>query len=282
MRNAQLALYIKNRKAYEMRTKPTIWAESVGTIPQELLLTIIALEEPQTGPTVCQPLALLTRAPLPELPRFPLYLNSGSKTEVIFTKVSETLLVSGSRLDAINCFTLRFFKDIFNKVYEPDAERMPYWIAPVTHSSMISAECHAEDLIDWDAVKRVQNHESLSWNEETPSEFFEDKFIVDPYDGGRRYFTVAVDPHLKPSDPVPSDACTRRFQDNIWHYSTSLFKKSRTRVTFKENQPVIIAHRVLHRRNWLDQITEKEKNMISKCYICPEPLQISAVSTIRS
>ncbi|KAI9794454.1 MAG: Dicer-like protein 1 [Peltula sp. TS41687] len=279
MRNAQLALYVKNRKAYEMRAKPTIWAESVGTVPQKLFLTILALEEPQTGPISCQPLALLTRTPLPQLPQFPLYMNSGSKTGVSFTKVSESLTVSESKLDEINCFTLRFFKDIYNKVYESDAERMPYWIAPVIHGKIPYTNCHAEDLIDWDAVKQVQDHESLPWTEETPNEFFENKFLVDPWDGGRRYFSVAVDPHLKPSDPVPSDACTRRFQDNIWHYSTSLFKKSRSKVTFKENQPVIVAHRVLHRRNWLDHITEKEKNMTSKCYICPEPLQISALST---
>lgn len=109
---------------------------------------------------------------------------------------------------------------------------------------MVSAKCHAEKLIDWDAVKRVQDHESLSWNEETPNEY---KFIVGPYDGDRRYFTVAVDPRLKPSDPVPIWCLYKKISRYIWHYSTSLFKKSRTRVTFKENQPVLIAHRVLHR-----------------------------------
>lgn len=279
MRNAQLALYLKTRKAYEMRTKPSIWAESVGTVPQKLFLTILSLEEPEIGPTTCQPLALLTRSPLPEFPRFPLYLNSGLKSEVICTKVFESLSISESRLDAINCFTLRFFKDIFNKVYEPDVARMPYWLAPVNRSSIITADLHGEDLIDWDAMKLVQEYECLSWDEETPNEFFADRFIVDPFDGGRRYFTIAVDPHLKPSDPVPPDSCTRKFMDTILDYSISLFKKSRAKATFKPNQPVIVAHTVLHRRNWLDHITEKEKNTTSKCYICPEPLQISAVST---
>ena len=278
MRNAQLALHLKNTGSYEMRTKPSIWASSVGTVPLELYVTVLNIEQPQQDNITCRSLAILTRSALPSFPRFPIYLNCGSKSQVLCTSSKHGLQVTKSEIEAINIFTLRIFSDIFNKVYEPDAARMPYWLAPVSEGAPNLEEVLSRSLIDWDIVQCVQSQESLPWDQDTPDSFFANRFLVDPLDGGRRYFTVGVHPSLKPLDPVPPDACTRRFMENILDYSTSLFKSSRARVTFKAEQPVIVAHRVVHRRNWLDEITEKEKYVTTKCYVCPEPLRISTVS----
>ena len=279
MRNAQLALTLKNTQAYDMRTKPAIWANSVGTVPASLYMTVIDLEiydERRPG----QPLALLTRHPLPEIPGFPLHIRAGCKSPVICTPMKRPLPADPKRLDAINVFTLRVFKDIFNKTYEADVTTMPYFLAPVIRGSRALRDGQAEDLLDCDVLKYVQDNETVSWDDNTPDEFFKDKFLADPFDGGRRYFTVGVDPTLRPFDPVPPGAPTRRHMENILQYSSSLFKNSRARVNYKAEQPVILTHRVLHRRNWLDDISKEEENASSKCYVCPEPLYVSAVSGI--
>ncbi|KAI9832203.1 MAG: Dicer-like protein 1 [Phylliscum demangeonii] len=280
MRNAQLALKLKNAKDYKMRIKPKFWADSVGTVPTELFLTIIVLEEPhEEKETSQQRLAVLTRTALPRFPVFPLFLPSGSRAEVRCVKIAGSLKLTPKMLDGINCFTLRLFKDVFNKIYEPDMTQLPYWFAPVTTGQVSSEGRPVEDLVDWALIKFTEEREEQEWDESTPSEYFADKFLVDPYDGARRYFTVAVDPNLKPRDPVPSGAPPRRFMDTILDYSHSLFRKSRLRVSFKADQPVIVAHRVVHRRNWLDEITEQERGTATKCYICPEPLRISTLPT---
>lgn len=277
MRNAQLALHLKTNKSYGMRTKPSVWAESVGTVPEELFVTIISLGQPENGESTRRPLALLTRKPLPQLPQFPVYLDTGPKTPVILTNISKSLQVSGGRIDAINCFTLRLFNDCFSKLYEPNPERMPYWLAPTAQELMISPESPVENVIDWECLNLVHDHEYFPWNQDTPNEFLANKFVVDPLDGSRRFFTIGVDPKLKATDPLPPDARSRRFDKNILDYSISLYKNSRAKAKYRPDQPVILAELVLHRRNWLDEMTEKEKGESKKCYICPEPLQISPV-----
>jgi len=66
--------------------------------------------------------------------------------------------------------------------------------------------------------------------------------------------------------------------NSILDYTVSLFSKSRARATWREDQPVIRAERVLHRLNLLDERTEKEKTVNTRSYLCPEPLKVSAVS----
>ncbi len=82
MRNAHLALTAKNTQAYDMRSKPSIWAASVGPIPVELFMTVIHLAEHDPSRPL-QPLILLTRSRLPHIPRFPVYLSAALKTDVI-------------------------------------------------------------------------------------------------------------------------------------------------------------------------------------------------------
>ncbi len=278
MRNAHLALTAKNTQAYDMRTKPSIWASSVGPMPAKLFMTVIHLAEHDSSRPL-QPLALLTRSRLPHIPRFPVYLSAALKTDVICTDIRDCFQLSVGRVEALDTFTRRMFKDIFNKTYEVNPERMPYFLAPVSVGCVISVDVSSDDVVDWATLQNVQQYEVLPWDETTSHDFFVDKFVVDPYDGGRRYFTVGVDPDLKPLDPVPAGAPVRKNMENILDYSISLFKKSRARAVYRTDQPVILAHRVLHRRNWLDEITAEEQLDTTECYICLEPLQVSLVGT---
>lgn len=279
MRNALLALNMKRSNAYDMRVKPDLWEETRGTIPQLLYLTILELESPEGLGRPCQPLALLTRTSLPALPPFLLHLNSGQSSQVLCTSVTFSLQVTALSLKKITSFTLRIFKDIFAKVYEDNPAQMSYWLAPIVWSRCKDhTPEHPDALLDWPVLDLVHSHEELPWTIEIPHSQLANRFLVDRWDGGRRFFSVGVVPGMQALDPVPTDAAPGKYMHNILDYSVSLFAKSRARATWRHDQPVIQAHRILHRRNWLDKIDEKEKEQKTLAFVCPEPLRISAVS----
>lgn len=281
MRNALLALNMKKSNAYDMRIKPDLWEETRGAIPQVLYLTILELESPEGLDRPCQPLAILTRTRLPAFPPFVLHLNSGQSSQVLCTSVASSLQVTALSLEILTSFTLRIFKDIFAKVYEVDPSQMSYWLAPIIQSQrQDKTPEHADALLDWPALDLVQSCEELPWTMETPHNQLANRFLVDRWDGGRRFFSVGVVPGMHPLDPVPPGCAPCKYRLNILDYSVSLFAKSRARATWCHDQPVIEAHRILHRRNWLDQIDEKEKEQRTLAFVCPEPLRISAVSVV--
>lgn len=279
MRNALLALNMKKINAYDMRLKPSVWESSWGYVPERLYLTTIALATSKCLRRPHTPIAMLTRTRLPTIPPFLLHLDAGLTSDVVCVSLATSIEVDRSSLTKLTSFTFRIFQDVFAKEYEMDESKMSYWLAPL----ILDCPTNVEDryptkLVDWELLNLVQAHDQLEWNIDTPDSFLADRFLVDQFDGGKRYFSVNVVPELKALDPVPSDAAPHRYMNNILDYTVSLFAKSRARATWREDQPVILAEKVLHRRNWLDEITEKEKIMQSKCYVCPEPLRISAVS----
>jgi endoribonuclease Dicer len=277
MRNAQLALNLKTTNSYDLRIKPSAWADSVGSLPTEVFLIVLELAEPEGLDRAYQPLGMLTRTRLPNFPRFPVYFEN-SKSDVICTSVAKSIRITESLLETFTKFTLRIFHAIFNKVYEHNMENTPYWLVPITPGAAISADdSDPKGLIQWDALELVADREELLWDKNTDATFFEDRFLVDPWDGSRRFFAVGVAPEFRPLDPVPPNTAPGKHMDNILEYSISLWKKARSKRQFLTDQPVLLAHRVLHRRNWLDEITQKERASIAKCYVCPEPLKISTV-----
>jgi len=278
MRNALLALNLKKTNAYDMRLKPNIWESNWGYVPERLYLTTIALATSEGLKRPYTPLAILTRTCLPTIPPFLLHLDAGLTSDVVCFSLRTSIEVDSSSLAKLTSFTFRIFQDVFAKEYEMDEWKMSYWLAPLRIGCPISVEDrYPAKLVDWELLNFVQAHD-LEWTIDTPESFLADRFLVDPFDGGKRYFSVKVVPELKALDPVPPDAAPHRHMNNILDYTVSLFAKSRARATWRGDQPVILAEKVVHRRNWLDEITEKEKVMQNKCYICPEPLRISAVS----
>ena len=278
MRNAHLALKLKKTNAYNMRTKPSLWEKTRGSCPNTLFVTVLTFTAPESFGRPCQPLALLTRTPMPEIPSFPIYPQSGKKSEVACIILEKQLIPSAKTLSRLTSFTLRIYRDIFNKVYEVNEPQMSYWLAPIikNHSKDIS-ETQPDLLIDWPVVDFVHQNEEIPWNINTPHDQLGNRYLVDRWDGGRRFFSERVVPGVKPLDPVPEGSPAHKYMNNILDYTVSLFSKSRARATWRHDQPVLSAHRVLHRRNLLDDIgnTDKETNTLS--YLCPEPLKFSAV-----
>jgi endoribonuclease Dicer len=289
MRNALLAVDSKKREAYHMRTKPNLW--SVGGVPEELFLTVLILDKPECLDRPSQPLALLTRYPLPELPSFLLHFGAGKNSPVQVRPVGMSLSVDESILRQINLFTLCIFDDVFSKGYESDVSKMPYFLAPIK-SVPVGELSEPWDLIAWDILKQIEDYqdkwgdqpwENKAWKD-APDDFFKDKFVVDPWDGSRKLWTVGVAHQYKPLDPVPANSAprkgTRKNNDNIMEYSCSLWAKARARRTFDENQLVVEARFISLRRNLLDEFDGSEVETLKKCHVILEPLKISPVSFV--
>ena len=279
MRNAHLALNLKQTNSYKMKIKPSLWEASRGTLPHELFLTVLELDSPDSLGRPYQALALLTRTRLPDFPPILLYLQVDHASHLRTTTIRKSFKITQQSLAELNSFTLRVYKDIFNKVFEQNVAEVSYWLAPVVANRTIDQEeCSPESLIDWPILDEVFQKEELGWDLSKPHSYLANRYFVDKWDGGRRFFSEKVLPEMRPHDPVPGDAAPHKYRDSILDYSITLFKKSRERASWSPDQPVILAHRVLHRLNWLDNFTEKERDVPTKSYICPEPLLISAVS----
>lgn len=242
-------------------------------------MTVLALESAKALGRSSQPLALLTRFPFPKLPSFPLHLRPGNRSDIRCIPLITSVVLPDTMLPKLTSFTLRVYKDIFNKTYETNDQNMSYWLAPVTRSLPIDLEnAQPESLIDWPIIQLVYENEEIPWSIDLPLGRLSDRYLIDRWDGGRRFFSIEVAPELKPSDPVPDGSAAHKYMNSIIDYTVSLFSKSRARATWRIDQPVILAHRILHRRNWLDDWSEAEETVKTLSYICPEPLKFSAVS----
>ncbi|KAL8677899.1 MAG: hypothetical protein Q9186_005710 [Xanthomendoza sp. 1 TL-2023] len=281
MRNAHLALGMNKSSSYDMKVKPRIWQDTRGSSPESLYMTIMDLKNPQNLGRPSQPIALLTRTRMPDLPCALLHLQVNKSSDLIYSSLQNSFQIPKTALSRLNAFTLRIYKDVFNKKFENDESAMSYWFAPVTEGfrNMFS-EKSPEKLVDWAIVDYVAQNEAWNWDIERPHSELQDRYMVDKWDGSRRFFSIKVMPNLRPQDPVPQDAAPHKYMNTILDYTVSLFSKSRQHAIWRQDQPVIYAHRLLHRLNWLDEYTEEENKVKRNAYVCPEPLLFSAVSVL--
>ncbi|KAK4540519.1 hypothetical protein LTR36_009157 [Oleoguttula mirabilis] len=285
MRNALLAVNMKKTNQYTMRTKPSIWAQSRGALPTELWVTMIDFPDGLQHPH--QPFAMLTRTPLPHLPSFSVYLDDGRASTVVSTPLSTPLqLGDGDMLAKLTAFTFRVFKDVFSKTYEEQPDKLSYWLAPLARVAMdgtggdvhaLGAQGQPGMLLDWPLLEAVHSQEEYRWTPETPAQSLVGRFLVDKWDGSRKFFSTAICEDLKPQDPVPEDAAKAKWNANILDYSISLFKNARERAVWNQEQPVMVAEKLLQRRNLLASPDTKETNLRKKAWLCPEPLIISVL-----
>ncbi|KAK5132305.1 hypothetical protein LTR08_009213 [Meristemomyces frigidus] len=281
MRNALLAVNMKTTNQYVMRTKPIIW--SVGTLPTELWATVI--DFPQGLRHKHQPIALLSRSPLPQLPEFRVYLDDGRASNVVSRPLSKPLRFGGdgesSILPKLSAFTFRVFKDVFSKTYEEKPGQLSYWLAPLTQATTVKwlSLSDPAEVLDMPLLDAILTNDEYKWTPETPAHSLVGRFLVDKWDGGRKYYATAICDNLAPFDPVPEGAAKAKWDDNIMQYSVSLWKKARERAVWDENQPVMAAEKLLQRRNMLTSPDTKESNMRRKAWLCPEPLRISVLPT---
>ncbi|KAF2796271.1 hypothetical protein K505DRAFT_415880 [Melanomma pulvis-pyrius CBS 109.77] len=281
MRNALLAISAKKKDLYEMRIKPDFWQLGFGTVPDHLYLTVVDLISGLERPH--QPIGLITRERLPQMPQFPIYLKDGHSSGVITTPLASSFKATEENLELFTKLTLQVYRDMFAKKFEYDILKMTYWLVPIKpeKSASISSLDNPEDVMDWAQIREVCEKDEYRWNPEMPPEFLADKYIVDNWDGGRRFYSIGVAPQFKAQDPVPSDAPKHKFMADILDYSVSLWSKSRSKCVWNPSQPVMEVEKIPFRRNFLAAVEKDEDEVIAtpRTFVCPEPLRISALTT---
>ena len=275
MRNARLAFTTKNSIDYKMKLKPDLWDEGRGTIPQKLFATVLSVRDSQAMEFPPRPMVLFTRIPLPDFPSFPIYTRPSSSSFVDSKAIKYPIDMDLQSLGKLNKFTLLLLFDVFNKEYESNLESMTYWLAPFVESPQQAAGI---GLVDWALVDHICESPDSKWSADDPPGKYLNRFLVDRWSGGIRYFSIAIDPRLRPIDPVPPDTPRHKFMDSILDFSVSLFAKSRQRAAWDLDQPVYKAHQMSNRLNWMEEFTEEQTSTHTQAWICVEPLKVSAVS----
>ena len=278
MRNARLAIKSKKQQAFPIQLKPSIWSAHRGSPPTEFYLTTIRLGDGWDRDV--RAIGLLTRTKLPSLPQFPLYKLTGEQSMVQSQAYHTAIGADEAMISKLTWFTLTVFKDIYNKKFEEEPKNMSYWLTPLRLDFPLEFDCDHDpsDLLDHDLLSSMHRQGPLKWEPQSPipNESLVDKFLIDPWDGGRRFFSERIVPDLKPFDAVPGNVATGpKGYTNIVEYSSGLFKKSKERRQWAEEQPVIAAEKILHRLNTLATPNEQEQTAIMQCFVCPEPLDIS-------
>jgi endoribonuclease Dicer len=273
MRNARVGISPNKKAEHDMRLRPNIW--SFRGEWTHFFATTITLGENEGKD---RSLVLLSRKPLPELPPVPLFFGNGRSAVVKLTCFREPLDVTTQETEGLTAFTLKLFADIFSKEFQATCDQFPYLLAPSTKDVSPDETPH----IDWDTVKLVKDNDSLDW-ENAPDEFFVDKLVVDPYDGGRKLIIKGIDRSKRPSDPTPEGVpqsrsrAYRSVEQNIKQYSNSLYLKTRQKVQWRDDQPVVKAELLSLRRNLLDEF-QVDEEVNKDCFIILEPLKVSPVS----
>jgi endoribonuclease Dicer len=284
MRNALLAISGKKKNLYDMRIKPSFWDDGFGTTPDRLYLTVVDVSAGLDRPH--QPLGLITRAPFPQMPEFPVYLTDGRPSAVVTTPLAIPIKATDENLKLFTTLTLQIYQDIFAKTFEYDVAKMSYWLVPIQSdkTSSIGPHTDPESIIDWDQVNEACRSPEYRWTSAMSNDFLKDKYIVDPNDGGRRFYSICVAPNLKADDPVPNTAPRYKYMDSILEYSISLWAKSRVKWkdVWDHSQPVLEVEKIPFRRNHLARVEQDEDevktNMMT--FVCPQPMRISTVSVL--
>lgn len=290
MANAHLAVSSKKKSKYDMRLKPRLWAE-LGT-PQRLYGTVLTLSKPNTLQRPSRPLLILTRTPLPQIKPFPLFFGAaeqGLSSDLICQVLNNPIIITEDDLPLFTSFTLKIFCDIFNKRYLAKAEEMPYFFAPTNknHEFVFSAPCNLRDIVDWPLLHHVLHTNAEPYTGEEPDEFFRDKYIVDPYDGSRRFWLRGIRKDLTCESPVPQEVehqpTYRQWKRgevarNILNWSVTAWTATREakQRSWNETQPVVVGLYASLRRNFLADMKEDRKNPF--CFFILEPMRISPVS----
>ncbi|KAK3943840.1 hypothetical protein QBC46DRAFT_351128 [Diplogelasinospora grovesii] len=287
MRNARLAISCRRKGEYGMLTKPKLWS-TLGE-PTQLYATAVTLTTPAALGRSSTPLLLMTRQSIPQVAPFPLYFGTDRSSEVRCTPIPGPLEVGEEDAGRLAAFTLKVFCDVFSKEYEATTAELPYFLAPIRgkdHAFDFTAVKHLREIIDWNTLGSVQETQRLPYDldEHFDDGFFKDKFLVDPWDGSRKFYTRGRRHDLKPTDPAPDGVVqpTSRAwkllpqeKRDILNYSVSLWSKSRARTNFRDDQPVVEAELLPTRRNLLDENIEDVETDAKRCFLILEPLNIS-------
>ncbi|EFX03018.1 rnase3 domain containing protein [Grosmannia clavigera kw1407] len=213
-------------------------------------------------------------------------------------RLHETLSDEYSKLDgrktrcivfvdqSLAAYTLKLFDDVFSKWYKGTAADFPYLIAPCSvtrHGFILDEKAPTRSILDWAGINAVSQATDNPYTGNEPDAFFTNKFVSDPFDGSRKFYMRHVRRDLKPLDPVPEGVPHPKHRmwnrngtkHDILNYSVSLWSKARSKMSIKENQPVVEAEIITNRRNLLDDRVHLDNPEQKICFLVLETLKIS-------
>ncbi|KXJ85785.1 RNase3 domain-containing protein [Microdochium bolleyi] len=283
MRSAKLALTSTKVAEYQMQIKPAIWC--VLGLPEEVYLTVVRLKSREPLQRRSVPLAFMTRTPMPKIGDIPLFFAGKRNAALELLPLLQPMKLGKEQVRILTIFTLRIFRDIFSKKYAVEPDKLPYYLAPMSQQCSDLKDIDPRSLLeslDWDNLTYVESTDFVATNSLTHDQLC-DRYVVDPHNGARKFYTNRVVTHLRGSDPQLSAAprsariirATRDSPDDIWNYSVGLWSNARSKIQRNEDLPVIEAEHISIRRNLLDSTEEIEPD--ATCYLVFQTLEISAL-----
>lgn len=288
--NARTAVS-ERKDDYDKKLKPDFWFESgagSSTLPTRLFVTHVIVG-PKPPSSTTEGVLLLTRAPLPNMPSFPVFVENNIEKHISFNRLDQPVIPTPDQLEALTAFTLNgVFNDIFNKTYAHDSKSMSYWLAPPALGELKGS---FERVVNMDELLVARQAERQRWKPvRHPADMGEyvmkwcNAFLVDPGNGKFHYFSGTVLPGKSICDPPPDDikGVQKRHKDTIIEFTDSTWGgKKKDPKSFVQrydpNQPVLKAKLVMAGRNFLEKCPEDQQRH-AECHIAPQPLEVARVS----
>ncbi|KKA28156.1 hypothetical protein TD95_004288 [Thielaviopsis punctulata] len=286
MRVAKLGFNCETTNEYDMRVKPKFWRDidipDLGSYP--LYGVAISLTDADVLPRQPSPLILLSRKQMPELLPIKLFFENNAVSAARITRIPGA--ISSSKIPELKHFTLRIFRDVFSKDFASEGCDLPYFIAPSVLSNNFNlGNLNLERVINWSVIQQTRDHDYLELGNNDPHEFYQGKFCIDPFDGGRKLYLLQVRDDLRPTDPVPEGVAEPKFRgwkrskQDIMAYSCSLWGSNRGKYVWKEDQAVLEAEQMSLRRNLLDRASgdNDTRKTNRTCFVIMEPMRVSTI-----
>ncbi|ETI20854.1 hypothetical protein G647_07197 [Cladophialophora carrionii CBS 160.54] len=285
--NARIAVS-ERKDEYDKKVKPDFWVNSGTTspiLPTELFVTHIRVE-PESSAWSSEGVLLFSRAKLPAIPRFSVYVDNNVEKHVTFYQYADPVVVTTDQVEALTTYTLNgIFYDIFNKQYSHNSTSMSYWLAPPGQpgqSRAFEKVVHMKQLLAAGAPERGK------WNPSTSSSDARkwcNAFLVDRGSGKFRYFTGEILPGKTIFDATPDSAKSLNkkydktiieFSDSTWRAKSKDFEKE-VKDGYDAHQPVLDAKAIIAGRKYTKKCPEKEQRY-AFCHIAPQPLELGRIS----
>ncbi|KAK9494381.1 hypothetical protein V1508DRAFT_367147 [Lipomyces doorenjongii] len=215
-----------------------------------------------------KPLCFLTRKPHPHYYSLPLFVD-GEYIPVECKVFGTPFTVSTSRMGDIARYTVRLFHDVFNKLFDEDMRKFPYYLAPYST---------ATGGIDWDLVDIAKTLGDLpiKWENKPDPQFWLGKFIVDERNRNRRFELREILTKLDENSPIPNwyPSSLKYPSIKCYTYSTKHLKGKESEML---SQPVYAAKRILHGQNFLKASAEQEGDRSTDAAVIPGPFYVSTI-----
>ncbi|KAK9390574.1 hypothetical protein V1515DRAFT_613054 [Lipomyces mesembrius] len=212
-----------------------------------------------------RPLCFLTRKPHPHYYSLPLFVD-GEYIPVECKVLGTPFTVSTSRIGDIARYTVRLFHDVFNKLFDEDMRKFPYYLAPYSTST---------GGIDWDLVDiaKTLGDPPIKWDNKPDPQFWLEKFIVDERNRNRRFELREILTKLDENSSIPNWYPSSLKYPSIKCYTYSTKGKESEMLS----QPVYAAKRILHGQNFLKASAEQEGDRSTDAAVIPGPFYVSTI-----